>query len=431
MILEKDITRINHRNILQRILFLFLVTYFFIYAFPFPLGYIQLTKILNNWYNHVFDLIVSYAGKHVFHIPFALVATSNGSGDTTYNYVRLFLVALFAIIVTIVWCFAESKGKSYDRVLYWIIMYLRFYLALIMMRYGLEKIIKTQFPFPYYSLNETYGTSTPMRLLWTFMGYSKAFNVFTGLIEIIGGVLLLFKKTTTFGLLVCITVLTNIAVINFCFDVPVKLFAVNLLLLAIFILLPDAKRVIDFFFKNKAVPAADVQLTFTQQWKKPVWVVIKFAIIISVAYSITMFVWRKYNTSGDAAFKKTPLFGIYTVEKFIMNNDTTQTQPASATRWKTLNIIFPKHAEIDMADTTVKAYNFITDTLNKTIALYENDDSANKSVLTYFMQDSAHLILSGKLKDDSVYMQLRKQNLNEFPLLNRKFHWISEAPYNK
>jgi hypothetical protein len=429
--MQTGLPAVNNLTFTQKFLSRFFAAYFFIYIFPFPLGYIQLTKILNDWYNHLFDHIISYTGKYIFHIPFGLVATSNGSGDTTYNYVRLFLVFVFAIIAAIVWSFAEQKRKNYDRILYWIMMYLRFYLALIMMRYGLEKVIKTQFPFPFYSLNETYGTSSPMRLLWTFMGYSKAFNVFTGFIEIIIGLLLLFKKTTTFGLLICITLLTNIAVMNFCFDVPVKLFAVNLLLLSIFLFAPDAKRVTDFFFRNKTVPAADVQPTFMQQTKRPVWVVIKFAIIISVAYSITMFVWHKYNVAGDAAFKKTPLFGIYSVEKFIKNNDTMQPQPVDKLRWKTLNIIFPKHAEVDMTDTAVKAYNFITDTSNKKIMLYENNDSTNRSVLTYFMQDSIHLILTGKLNNDSVYIKLRKQNLNEFPLLNRKFHWISEAPYNK
>jgi hypothetical protein len=43
---------------------------------------------------------------------------------------------------------------------------------------------------------------------------------------------LLFRKTKTFGSLVCITVLMNIVAMNFCYDVPVKLFSSNLLLMA-------------------------------------------------------------------------------------------------------------------------------------------------------------------------------------------------------
>jgi hypothetical protein len=422
---------INDFSFTKKFIYRFCASYFFIYIFPFPLAYIQLTKTLNNWYNRFWSYLISFFGKHIFHIPFSLVATNNGSGDTTYNYMWLFLVVVLAIIAAILWSVIKRKQKRFDVILYWIMVYLRFYLAIMMMRYGLEKIIKTQFPFPYYSLNETYGASSPMRLLWTFMGYSKAFNVFTGLIEIAAGALLLFKKTATFGLLICITVLANVVVINFCFDVPVKLFAVNLLLMAIFLLAPDIKRVTDFFFRNKAVPAVNYQPIFSKWPINLAWLVIRFAVIVSVIYSITMFVWNKYNVSGDGAFKKTPLFGIYAVEKFVKNNDTLKISSVDTTQWKTLNIVFPKQAVIQMMNNDMKYYSVLTDTLNKKIELYENDNPINKSMLFYSLTDSTHLILNGKFKDDSVYIQLRRQSLNEFPLLNRKFHWVSEAPYNK
>ncbi|MEP6683398.1 MAG: hypothetical protein ABJA35_09060 [Parafilimonas sp.] len=429
--MQTGLTTINEWSFPKKFIVRFFASYFFIYIFPFPLAYISFLQNLNNWYNHFLSYLISFSGKHIFNIGFILTATHNGSGDTTYNYVKIFLLIVFTFIATIIWSITDKKRKNFDHILYWIFVYLRFYLALMMMRYGLEKIIKTQFPFPFYSLNETYGASSPMRLLWTFMGYSTPFNVFTGLVEIAGGVFLLFKKTSTFGVLVTIAALTNVVVINFCYDVPVKLFAANLLLVAIFILIPDVKRVTDFFFCNKAVPAVYVQPTFKKQWMKPVLEAVTFILFIATLYSIIMFVWNKYNVSGDGAFKKTPLFGIYNVEKFIKNNDASQTHIADSFKWKTVNIIFPKQAVIEMKDNNLKAFNFFADTSNKKIMLYKDDDSTNKSTMSYFMEDSTHLILYGKLEDDSVYIQLHKQDLNTFPLLNRKFHWINEAPYNK
>ena len=68
-----------------------------------------------------------------------------------------------------------------------------------------------------------------MGLLLNFMGYSTAFNMFTGLAEAIAGFLLLFRKTVTFGSLMSMTVLSNIVAMNFCFDVPVKIYSANLL----------------------------------------------------------------------------------------------------------------------------------------------------------------------------------------------------------
>ena len=49
------------------------------------------------------------------------------------------------------------------------------------------------------SLRETYGASSPMRLLWTFMGVSAGYRIFSGLAEALPGFLLLFRRTSTVG----------------------------------------------------------------------------------------------------------------------------------------------------------------------------------------------------------------------------------------
>jgi hypothetical protein len=137
---------------------------------------------------------------------------------------------------------------------------------------------------------------------------------------------------------------------------------------------------------------------------------------------------HQYSVSGDGSFKETPLFGIYTVKKFIENNDTSKSVIADTIQWKTLNIFFPKKASIETMNDSVRMYSFTADTLSKKIQF----NAANyKSSFSYFKPDSTHLILNGKIKDDSVYILLEKQDMNKFLLLNRKFHWINESPYNR
>ncbi|MBV9962306.1 MAG: hypothetical protein JO072_08670 [Parafilimonas sp.] len=408
----------------------FLAVYLTVYIFPFPFEYFQFTHFLSDGYYKLLGYIISFAGEHIFKISFPLVATNNGSGDTLYNYTGFFLFVVVAFIITIAWSITSNKRNNYNTILYYINFYVCSYLALMMIRYGLEKIIKVQFPFPYYSLNETYKDSSPMRLLWTFMGYSKAFNLFTGVIESAAGFFLLFKKTKTFGSLLSIAALTNIVVINFSYDVPVKLFAVNLLVMAFFIFLPDAKRVSNFFFRNKAVSAVHMQPNVTKRWIKPTFNIIKFVVMVTAIYVTVMQIWHKYNTSGDGAFNKTPLFGIYSVEKFLNKNDTSKVFLNNAMQWNTVSLIFPRQALIKTIDGKMKIYHFYTDTITKTITLYSDADSTNKSLLSY-SQNSAALNLIGILSNDSVYISLKKQDINQFPLIKRKFHWISETPYNK
>jgi hypothetical protein len=429
--METGLIAVNHWSFTQKLLFRFFAAYFFIYVFPFPVGYIPFTDSLSTWFNNFWDPMVFWAGKNILHIGYSIDVKPNGSGDTTYNYVQLFLVAVFAIIAAVIWSIADRRRKSYDLLLYWVMVYVRYYLAFTMMSYGFYKVIKTQFPFPYYHLTETYAESSPMGLLWRFMGYSTAYNMFTGLAEVIGGMLLLFRKTVTFGSLFSMTVLSNIVALNFCFDVPVKLYSSNLLLMAIFIAMPDMKRLINFFFRNKSVPSVNIQPKFPKSWMKITWLSVKILLIGTVVYSTVSGVWEEYENYGDDANTKAPLFGIYNVETFIKNKDTLPPLLTDTVQWKQLNVAFPGYAIIRKMNDSLNRYSFTTDTLKKTLIMTLNSDSTNTSNFSFFYPDSLHLVFTGTLQKDSVYIVMKKFDLRNSRLVGRGFHWINEYPYNR
>ena len=407
----------------QKLLFRFFASYFIIYLLPFPLGYIPFTNTLSRWYHRISDAFISFTGKHFFHIPFPLFSANNGSGDTPYNYVQLFLFVVLALVATIIWSVADKKGRNYNAVWYVVMVYLRYRFAFSMMKYGFEKIIKVQFPFPYYSLDQTYGESSPLRLMWNFMGFSTAYNIFTGWLELAAGFLILFRRTTMLGALLGATILTNVVVLNLCFDVPVKLHATNLLLIALFILAPDVKRLFHFFIGNKAVPAGKANDLVVSNWRlRYILYVVKFIFILYFVYTNAARAKARYAVSGDGAFKKTPLFGVYEVERFVKNNDTLLPLLTDTVRWKTLNIYLPREASVKMMNDERKNYFFLTDTANKKIKLYNKNDSLHKAFFSYAVIDTAHLSLSGMWKGSSVLILLRKKDKKQFELLNRDFH---------
>ena len=429
--MQTELPAINNWSFTQKFLFRFFAAYFFLYIFPFPAGYIPFTDFLYTWYQALWELLVPWTGENILHVSYPITVKPNGSGDTTFNYVQLFLFAVFALIAAITWSVADRRRKSYDQFLYWLMVYVRYYLAFTMMGYGFYKIIKTQFPFPFYNLTQTFGESSPMGLLWNFMGYSTAFNVFTGLAEVIGGFLLLFRKTATFGSLFCITVLTNIVAMNFCYDVPVKLFSSNLLLMAIFIAVPDMQRLINFFFRNKAVPAKNIQPKFYKRWMKITWATVKILLIGSVLYSTITGVWEGYKIYGDEATQRRPLFGIYNVTKFTVNNETLPPLVTDTSQWKQINVTFNDLITIKMMNDSLKRYNFIIDSVTKTVNISEYPGKGYKLKLSYNNPDSTHLILAGKLKEDSVHIEMKKVDINNMRLIKRGFHWINEYPYNR
>lgn len=94
---------------------------------------------------------------------------------------------LIALGVTLAWTLLDRRRLAYERLDLWLRVYVRFCLAVIMFGYGFAKIIPTQMPAPQLErLVQPFGDFSPMGLLWTFMGYSSVYQIFTGFGEALG-----------------------------------------------------------------------------------------------------------------------------------------------------------------------------------------------------------------------------------------------------
>ena len=79
---------------------------------------------------------------------------------------------------------------------------MRLVVAGAMFTYGINKVFGLQFPEPgMQRLLQDYGDSSPMGLLWTFMGASQPYTMFAGWMETIGGLLLCLRRTQLVGTL--------------------------------------------------------------------------------------------------------------------------------------------------------------------------------------------------------------------------------------
>ncbi|HVS63755.1 MAG TPA: hypothetical protein VMT85_09690 [Thermoanaerobaculia bacterium] len=100
-------------------------------------------------------------------------------------------------------------------------------------------------------LSQTIGESSPMGLLWNMMGYSRLYNLFSGGVDVLGGVLLLFRRTATLGALVAIGAMANVVLLNFAYDVPVKLYSMHLLLMGVGVAWPARRGTVTSLAESK------------------------------------------------------------------------------------------------------------------------------------------------------------------------------------
>jgi hypothetical protein len=247
-----------------RIAFLYFFCFIFLYGngslfgiFPVVGGWIQ-GKL--NWpFNHLSE----WTAQHLFHLTgIAAHWHPTGSGDTTMHWIQNGLFLTFALAGGLLWsATALLRGNSrteYRTLHAWLRFLLRLTCGMFMVGYGVAKVFPLQMaPLSIAILNEPVGNMSPMTFLWGLIGLNPVYEMICGGAEVLGGILLLCRRTSLAGALFSTFVVTNIVLYNFCYDVPVKLFALNLLLGCLFLALPDARALFSFFWTHKpAMPTA-------------------------------------------------------------------------------------------------------------------------------------------------------------------------------
>lgn len=384
-----------------------------------------------GWMVELLHAFIPWVGKNILKLSYDITVFTNGSGDTTYDYVILFAILCVAVPGTLIWSLLDRKRKNYSTLFYWLTVAVRFYVGFMLFNYGMYKVIKMQFPFPGVGrLMQPYGNSSPMGLAWTFLGFSKGYNLFMGVAEV-AALLLLFRRTVTIGAIITLMTTANVMAVNYFYDVPVKIVSTSLFLLTVFLLIPDLKRLFKFFFTGQTVslPAMPAPIIH-KRWLRITGFSLKYLVIAWVVIVGIIEIAASSKEYGDAA-PKTPLYGAYFVKSFVVNNDTVPPLMTDTTYWKHLIIQWGEYAQIKFLNDSTRGYSMKIDTVARTLYLKQRLDTTNKSLLTYQLVDDKNILLKGTVKNDSVAILLNRKTEKDFRLTNRGFRWINEYPFNR
>ena len=205
-----------------RYAFRFVLFFWICFTFPFPLDLVALPlqlvepqaqpawmNVASQKYGAAYSWLATkkndactWVGGRVLHVEVIIKMT--GSGDTMRNYVGCLCAAVIAAGAALVWTAVVLLVHRWkpdwhpDRRLHGLVRLLvRFFLCQMLFGYGFAKVIPLQFAQPSsVRLAQQLGDMSPMGLLWTFMGYSPSFQIFTGAIEVLAGLLLTTRRTT-------------------------------------------------------------------------------------------------------------------------------------------------------------------------------------------------------------------------------------------
>jgi hypothetical protein len=436
----------------RRLAFRLAFSYILLFAYLGPFGYLPGTGWANGAYDRFWQALLPWIGKHVLHLRRPLDLFLDGGGDSTASFVRLASTVTLAVVATLLWTLLDRRRQEYRRLDAGLRLYVRYLLGFVMFHYGMVKVIQTQFVVLHtWRLEEQYGDLSPMGLLWTFMSYSAPYNVFTGGAEALGGLLLFFRRTTTLGALLLVAVLSHVVLINFSYDVIVKIYSSNLLLLSLFLLAPDLPRLADLLVLNRpTAPAPALPRGFDQGWQRLARQGIKFLFTAYVLVTATQA--RLELRKGMRARRAQQLAGpgeAYGVDEMIRNGSPiplpsptpllafeapppplSLPAPAGPQRWRSVTLS-PARISVTLPDLQAIEFAADYDAATATYAVWSPDHRTRLGSLAGSRPDADHLVLEGKLGDETLSFSLHRLDLSRYPLMRRGFHWINEKPFER
>jgi hypothetical protein len=351
-----------------------------------------------------------------------------GSGDGAYSYAQTAVYALLALVIATVWSLLDRRRIAYPRTLEVLRVCVRVVLAEAMIGYGASKIVPSQFPVPALDkLVQPLGDFSPMGLLWAFMGFSPGYTIFTGAAELFSGVLLTIRRTTLLGALMSIAVLVNVVALNLFYDVPVKLYSAQLLLLAIFLTIPHLSRLLNFFVLNRPVTPDLSQPLLRNRWGQVILVVLR---TLLVAWFVVTSIRQSHDWLQEARGTHSPLRGIWNVASVTVDGVERPPVVSDLTRWRRLVFDYPAFMSLYEMNDRRQRFNVKLDEQKHTLALTSRDNPARTALLTYDRKDANTLLITGKLDGHDIRAVCQRGD-EHFFLTERGFHWVNEKPLNR
>jgi hypothetical protein len=254
--------------------------------------------------------------------------------------------------------------------------------------------------------------------------------------EMIAGLLMLWRRTMTLGLIVATAAFVNVAMINYAYDVPVKLYASHLLLACVFLLLQDAKRLTAMLVLNKSAapttlydpPPAGTRVVWARR-------IAKGAMVVMVLVMPTISAWQRAQSTPTAAL---PLAaGVYDVTRFAVAGDTLPALVSDTVRWRDVIIDNAAQGSVGSTDPLFWQryrrgyFRYAADTTRRQLAVWRTSfqqDSVPVFTARYELRGQGQLRLWTTMRGDSLYVELQRSD-RHFQLAERQFHWLSE--YNR
>ncbi|HEX2899154.1 MAG TPA: hypothetical protein VHS96_05465, partial [Bacteroidia bacterium] len=367
--------------------------------------------------------VADWVALHVWGIlPGYLPEIAN---DSTLLYVHVGNACALAGLGAILWSWRDRRRSAHPRLHYVLRVGARYFLATAMLTYGLVKVFKGQFYLPEpVTLYTTLGEVPRDLLFWSSMGTSRSYSIFMGSLEVLAGLLLLWRRTTLTGALLGLGIMVNVLAINLSFDISVKVFSMLLCLLCSVLIAPSALRLLDFLLGRVAQVTPLWEPAWQPGWRRPAHLLGKTLVVSLLLFDAFAPYLAAGNFNDDHA-PRPALHGAYQVQQHVLNGDSLTPDLRNEMRWNRVFVHRKGFLGIQSMNGSIQDFALEVDTLAHRISFV---DPAKPSFgeFDYFETSDSTLLLTGQMNLDTIAVVLKQLNWRALPLLKGEFHWTSD-----
>jgi hypothetical protein len=383
--------------------------------FPFSISKFQLPVT-----DFIFGRLVGFVSKNIFGL---LLTDTHVHSDTIAMYVLVLILFIIAVIISWVLIQIKKWAMCRDKVFAFIYSLLCYYLALQLLKYGLDKVFKNQFYLPEPNTLYTPVGKIPKDLLyWSTMGTSHFYNVFLGSMETLAAILILIKRTRLIGLLMSLFIMINVVAVNFGFDISVKLFSLLLLFLTLYLLTPYIKKLYQFFFTQQAVTGKPTSGEVVLIQNRFLSASLKW-FVVGIIFLEAFYPFIKSGSFNSDRAKRPYLHGAYEVKQFIAGTDTLKQVDFPVKRFfihRDSYMIF-QDREDGMTDYKlsydIDKYKYVlTDYQLHKISIHFNYNEGDSVLILQYSNGGKAYQLAGKTL-----------NWRKLPAIRKSFHWTADG----
>jgi hypothetical protein len=263
-------------------------------------------------------------------------------GSTLLGYANWIITLVIAIAGGLVWTYIvqrrRTERKEYNLLYYWLRVVVRYRAGIGIIGFGFTKLLPVQMPYPSLGvLNTNFGDFTAQKIYWLSVGIVPWYQIFAGVVEVLAGTLLLFRRTTTIGAMLLFGALADIVYVNFTYDGGVHVYSSYFVLLAAFLLVNDVPKLYNLLIRERYTVPVNYYPVFKAKWQRYTRVALKtatiFVFLILLFYlQLINFLYDPYKQPSVAGVQQ--LRGNYAVTEFRINNKVIPYSPLDSVRWQ-------------------------------------------------------------------------------------------------